>query len=62
MDNQNRLMQRLENYFRPEFLNRFDDIVEFQPLSQAHLLKIVDLLLDNMNDNLSENGLHIEVS
>lgn len=62
VDNQNRLMQRLENYFRPEFLNRFDDIVEFQPLSQAHLLKIVDLLLDNMNDNLSENGLHIEVS
>ena len=59
---QNRLMQRLANYFRPEFLNRFDDIVEFQPLSQDDLLKIVDLLLHNMNDNLSENGLHIEVS
>ncbi|WP_349549612.1 ATP-dependent Clp protease ATP-binding subunit [Leuconostoc pseudomesenteroides] len=61
-DTQNRLMQRLANYFRPEFLNRFDDIVEFQPLSQYDLLKIVDLLLHNMNDNLSENGLHIEVS
>ncbi|MBS0957244.1 ATP-dependent Clp protease ATP-binding subunit [Leuconostoc pseudomesenteroides] len=61
-DTQNRLMQRLANYFRPEFLNRFDDIVEFQPLSQDDLLKIVDLLLHNMNDNLSENGLHIEVS
>ncbi|MFT8496447.1 ATP-dependent Clp protease ATP-binding subunit [Leuconostoc pseudomesenteroides] len=59
---QNLLMQRLANYFRPEFLNRFDDIVEFQPLSQDDLLKIVDLLLHNMNDNLSENGLHIEVS
>lgn len=61
-DTQNRLIQRLANYFRPEFLNRFDDIVEFQPLSQDDLLKIVDLLLHNMNDNLSENGLHIEVS
>jgi len=59
---QNLLMQRLANYFRPEFLNRFDDIVEFQPLSQDDLLKIVDLLLHNMIDNLSENGLHIEVS
>ncbi|KGB50425.1 Clp protease ClpE [Leuconostoc mesenteroides P45] len=62
VDQQNRLMQRLENYFRPEFLNRLDDIIDFQPLSQNHLLKIVDLLLTDMNDNLSDNDLHIDLS
>ncbi|MGZ0001084.1 ATP-dependent Clp protease ATP-binding subunit [Leuconostoc mesenteroides] len=62
VDQQNRLMQRLENYFRPEFLNRLDGIIDFQPLSQDHLLKIVDLLLTDMNDNLSDNDLHIDLS
>ncbi|MGO0154693.1 ATP-dependent Clp protease ATP-binding subunit [Leuconostoc mesenteroides] len=62
VDQQNRLMQRLENYFRPEFLNRLDDIIDFQPLSQDHLLEIVDLLLTDMNDNLSDNDLHIDLS
>lgn len=62
VDQQNRLMQRLVNYFRPEFLNRLDDIIDFQPLSQDHLLKIIDLLLTDMNDNLSDNDLHIDVS
>lgn len=62
VDQQNRLMQRLENYFRPEFLNRLDDIIDFQPLSQDHLLKIVDLLLTDMSDNLSDNDLHIDLS
>ncbi|MBZ1524629.1 ATP-dependent Clp protease ATP-binding subunit [Leuconostoc mesenteroides] len=62
VDQQNRLMQRLENYFRPEFLNRLDDIIDFQPLSQDHLLKIVNLLLTDMNDNLSDNDLHIDLS
>ncbi|MFT9122240.1 MAG: ATP-dependent Clp protease ATP-binding subunit [Leuconostoc mesenteroides] len=62
VDQQNRLMQRLENYFRPEFLNRLDDIIDFQPLSQDHLLKIVDLLLTDMNDNLSDNDLRIDLS
>ncbi|ABJ61685.1 ATP-dependent Clp protease ATP-binding subunit [Leuconostoc mesenteroides] len=62
VDQQNRLMQRLENYFRPEFLNRLDDIIDFQPLSQDHLLKIVDLLLTDMNENLSDNDLHIDLS
>lgn len=58
---QNRLVARLENYFRPEFLNRFDDIIEFQSLDRDSLLKIVDLLLADMNDNLADNNLHINV-
>lgn len=62
IDAQSRLLQRLENYFRPEFLNRFDDIIEFQQLSQTHLLAIVDLMLSDMNANLSDNNLNVHVS
>ena len=62
VDAQSKLLQRLENYFRPEFLNRFDDIVEFDQLTQDHLLTIVDLLLADMNANLADNQLHVTVS
>ncbi len=62
VDAQSRLLQRLENYFRPEFLNRFDDIIEFQTLTQKHLLTIVDLLLADMNANLADNNLNVIVS
>lgn len=62
VDAQSRLLQRLENYFRPEFLNRFDDIIEFQILTQKHLLTIVDLLLADMNANLADNNLNVIVS
>ena len=62
VDAQSKLLQRLENYFRPEFLNRFDDIVEFNPLTQDHLLTIVDLLLADMNANLADNQRHVTVS
>lgn len=61
-DPKSRLLQRLENYFRPEFLNRFDDIIEFQQLSQEHLLTIVDLMLADMNANLADNNLNVTVS
>lgn len=62
VDAQSKLLQRLENYFRPEFLNRFDDIVEFDQLTQDHLLTIVDLLLADMNANLADNQLYVTVS
>lgn len=62
VDAQSKLLQRLENYFRPEFLNRFDDIVEFQTLTQDNLLTIVDLLLADMNANLADNNLNVTVS
>ena len=62
VDAQSRLLQRLENYFRPEFLNRFDDIIEFQTLTQKHLLTIVYLLLADMNANLADNNLNVIVS
>ncbi|MEX0381098.1 ATP-dependent Clp protease ATP-binding subunit [Leuconostoc sp. MS02] len=62
LDAQNKLLQRLENYFRPEFLNRFDDIIEFEQLSKTHLVTIIDLMLADMNNNLADNNLHISVS
>lgn len=62
IDSQSRLLQRLESYFRPEFLNRFDDIIEFQQLSKTHLLSIVDLMLADMNANLADNNLSVRVS
>ena len=59
---QNRLIERLENYFRPEFLNRFDNIIEFKALTKEHLMAIIDLLIDDMNHSLSDNHLHISIS
>lgn len=52
----------LGQYFKPEFLNRLDDIVEFNPLEKKDLLKIVDLMLANTNKMVSDQGLHIEVT
>ncbi len=43
-------------------MNRFDDIIEFQTLTQKHLLTIVDLLLADMNANLADNNLNVIVS
>ncbi|OYW42791.1 Clp protease, partial [Candidatus Saccharibacteria bacterium 32-45-3] len=49
------------NQFRPEFLNRFDAIIEFQPLTKTELIVIVDLLLDNMNNLLANQDIHVNV-
>ncbi|WP_290032921.1 ATP-dependent Clp protease ATP-binding subunit [Ligilactobacillus cholophilus] len=58
----NSIMNRLTNYFKPEFLNRFDDIVEFNPLSKEDLLKIVNLMLANVNSMLAQQDLTIHVT
>ncbi|WP_373702230.1 ATP-dependent Clp protease ATP-binding subunit [Weissella soli] len=58
----NDLMARLAPYFKPEFLNRFDAVIEFNALSKANLLQIVDLMLADMQAVLVENGLSIEIS
>ena len=61
-ENQNSIMDRLTNYFKPEFLNRFDDIVEFNALSKDDLMKIVNLMLDDVNQMLAQQGLTIHVT
>ncbi|WP_367342451.1 AAA family ATPase [Limosilactobacillus sp.] len=55
------VMDKLTNYFKPEFLNRFDDIVEFNPLTKDNLMKIVDLMLDDVNDMLKAKKLSLTV-
>lgn len=52
----------LGQYFKPEFLNRLDDIVEFNALDKKDLIKIVDLMLANTNDMVKDQGLHIDVT
>lgn len=48
--------------FRPEFLNRFDEIVLFRPLEKAELLKIIDLILVGLNKNLARQKIQVSVS
>ncbi|MDH6363631.1 ATP-dependent Clp protease ATP-binding subunit ClpE [Enterococcus sp. PF1-24] len=55
------VLNQLNNYFTPEFLNRFDGIIEFQTLSKEHLNNIVALMLDEVNQLLVPQKLHIEV-
>ncbi len=52
----------LQPYFRPEFLNRFDNIVVFQTLSFEHIVKIIDLMLKGVADRLSAKGIHLEAT
>lgn len=49
------------NQFRPEFLNRFDEIVIFRPLTKEELLQVVDLILAGINKNLALQKLSIDV-
>ncbi|MGO2722731.1 MAG: AAA family ATPase [Lactobacillus sp.] len=52
----------MTSFFKPEFLNRLDDVIEFSPLSKTDLIKIVDLLLAKTNRMVKDQGLHIEVT
>lgn len=52
----------MSQYFKPEFLNRFDDIIQFHPLTKDNLLQIVNLLLGKTNAMVSDQGLHITVT
>ena len=55
-------MEGLKRAFRPEFINRIDQIVVFHSLGQSELYRIVDLLLDQVRVRLSEQGIGLEVS
>lgn len=55
------VLNQLNNYFTPEFLNRFDGIIEFSALSKENLMTIVTLMLDDVNQMLARQQLHIEV-
>lgn len=56
------VLGQLGNFFSPEFMNRFDGIIEFQSLSKDNLLHIVDLMLADINKRLEHNGIHLDIT
>ena len=60
--NKNKVLDSLKDVFRPEFLNRVDEIVAFDPLTKEQLLQIVDLMLQNTVNALKEKDIKIEIS
>lgn len=56
------LLDSLGQYFKPEFLNRFDSIIEFKSLKKEHLLSIVELMLGELSVMLKEQGISLHVS
>ncbi|KRM04987.1 ATP-dependent Clp protease, ATP-binding subunit [Lactobacillus kitasatonis DSM 16761 = JCM 1039] len=52
----------MSQFFKPEFLNRLDDVIEFNELTKPDLLKIVDLMLANTNNMVKDQGIHIDVT
>ena len=57
-----RLLEELKKTFRPEFLNRIDEVIVFHSLNKEHLRQIVDLMLKDVNKQMQERGLTLEVS
>ena len=57
-----RVMDALRSNFRPEFLNRIDEIIIFKPLSQDQIGEIVEIQLDQVNDRLGDRQIHLEVT
>ncbi|MDR2523092.1 MAG: ATP-dependent Clp protease ATP-binding subunit [Synergistaceae bacterium] len=55
------IMEEAQRLFRPEFLNRVDDMVVFRPLSRENLLRIVELMLSDVRSRLQEQGIGIGV-
>lgn len=56
------IMDRIAPFFRPEFLNRFNAVIEFKHLSKEDLKAIVDLMLAQVNKTLAKKGIHLEVT
>ena len=56
------LMDRLKQFFRPEFLNRFNAVIEFSHLNKEDLSKIVDLMLAEVNQTLAKKDIDLEIS
>ncbi len=58
----NAVMEVVGTHFRPEFINRVDDVVVFHPLSREHIRKIVDIQLGYLHDRLAERDMRIHLS
>lgn len=58
----NTMMKELKNTFRPEFINRVDDIIVFHSLEKEHLEEIVSLMIDDLNARLEDRNVHVELT
>lgn len=56
------ILETLGDYFKPEFLNRFDAIVAFNELTEENLLEIVDLMLLDLQENIEENDINLNIT
>jgi ATP-dependent Clp protease ATP-binding subunit ClpC len=54
--------EELKNYFRPEFLNRLDEIIVFRQLSKEEVMQIADIMLKEVFGRLTEKGISLEVT
>jgi ATP-dependent Clp protease ATP-binding subunit ClpE len=60
--NESSLLGSLGSFFKPEFLNRFDSIIEFKSLEKPHLLDIVDIMLDDLKATLAEQKITLSIT
>lgn len=56
------ILDSLGGFFKPEFLNRFDSIIEFNELKKEHIMLIVDLLMDELQQSLDEQGIRLAIT
>ena len=61
-DAENAVMTELRSRFRPEFLNRLDEIIMFHPLTKENIGGIIQLIIDDLNRRLSDRDLHLELT
>ena len=57
-----KIMEEVRRTFRPEFLNRIDEVVVFHPLGREHLAHIVDLMLERLGKRMQDSGLKFEIT
>ncbi|MCD7745454.1 MAG: ATP-dependent chaperone ClpB [Lachnospiraceae bacterium] len=61
-DAQEQVMNQLRGSFRPEFLNRLDEIIMFKPLTKENIANIIDLMVDDLNRRLDAQDIHLELA
>ena len=59
---QNMVMNELRGHFRPEFLNRLDEIIMFKPLTKENIGQIIDLMMNDLNKRLENQDIHLELT
>ena len=58
---QSNIIDKIGNYFKPEFLNRIDSIIEFNHLQKENLVEIIDIMIVELKETLEEQGISIEI-